>query len=328
MSHLTWLDWYASGAAEKLRAAGYLGAADFSDAEALWVMAVSGVANMNVYRERAMSASAMARLSFFGAVAAFVAPHRETLKSKGLDNEPLRAMFFGGRGLKLSPRLVRALAHARAPENEGWVEMLRQHCWYLDLPHRALMLGERQVRAILTQPDSMGGVAAIAVLTAPNADEITGRYAWMIIGDTAIPDGCADIEIDPAELRRRASDFVVLALLYFRSLERTEMLPRQIGPLRGTKIQRKLEQRRKSLFVVHVLPGPVGNFGRPSEADGEKGWRLDHRVTVRGYFRWQPVGEGRARRELRWIAEHERGKELPDKPSLTPLRRLHGESRK
>lgn len=330
MSYLTWLDWYASGAAEKLRAGGYSGASDFSDAEALWVMSISSVAEMNITRNCAIPPAEMAQFAFFGAVAAFVAPPRlrERNEFSFLDSETQRAMFMGGRGLKMSPRLVRALAHASAPKTDEFVAMLRDHCWYIDMPAHALMLGDRQVRAILTQPDSLGGVVAIAVLTEPGADEMAGRYAWMIVGDSAIPDGCADIDIDPAELRRRASDFIALALLYYRSLEgEIQTLPRQITPVRGTKIQRKLERRTKSLFVVHVLPDPKNNLGRPVEPSDGNGWRLDHRVTVRGHFRWQPVGEGRAKRELRWIAEHQRGKDLPDKPTLTPLRKQH-ESRK
>lgn len=326
MSYLTWLDFYASGAAEKLRAAGYPNASDFSDSEALWLMAISGAAGgADISRNRDMSAAETAQLAFFGAIAAFVAPPRlrENPEFRFADIATFQAMFMGGRGLKLSPRLTRALAYARAPETAEVLDMLGQHCWYLDVPHRALMLGDRQVRAILTQPDTMGGVVAIAVLTAPCSEEMAGRYAWMLVGDTAIPEGCADIDIDPAELRRRASDFVKLALLYYRSLEHTELLPRQIGAERGTKIQRKLERRTKSLFVVHVLPEPKRNFGRPVEPGDGNGWRLDHRVTVRGHFRWQPVGEGRARRELRWIAEHQRGKDLPDKPHLTPLRKQH-----
>lgn len=327
MSYLTWLDFYASGAAEKLRAGGYPGAAEFSDSEALWVMAIGWVASGEI--SPAVPAADMAQFSFFGAVAAFVAPPnvRDPEKIFGIDEPKFRAMFAGGRGLKLSPRLTRALAHARAPDTTEVLDMLGQHCWYLDVPHRALMLGERQVRAILTQPNAHGGVVAVAVLTAPGSDEMAGRYAWMIAGDTAIPTGCADTEIDPAELQRRASDFVKLALLYYRSLEHTELLPRRIGPQRGTKIQRKLERHTKSLFAIHVLPEPKGNFGRPVEPGDGNGWRLDHRVTVRGHFRWQPVGEGRARRELRWIAEHQRGKDLPDKPHLTPLRKQH-ESRR
>lgn len=323
MSHLTWLDWYAEGAAEKLRASGYPGASEFSDAEALWVMAISTVAGMDIKKDTPLPPAAMATFSFFGAVAAFVAPSRlkERAEFALVDRETFKAMFFGGSGIKMSRRLVLALAHASAPKTDDWAHMLRERCWYIDLPHQSLMIGARQVRAILTQPDEMGGVCAVAVLTEPGRDELAGRYAWMLIGDTAIPQGVADAEIDAEELQRRASDFVALALLYYRSLERTELLPRHVGPLRGTKIQRKLERRGRSLFVIHALPEPKGNLGRPAEPGAGNGWRLDHRVTVRGHFRWQPVGEGRSRRELRWIAEHERGKDLPDKPPLTPMRK-------
>ncbi len=321
-SYLTWLDWYASGAAKKIAAGGFQGTSEQSDAEALWLISVARVASMDISRQRNLPPAEMAEFSFFAAIAAFVAPSR--LKDhpdfQSIDSTTRRAMFFGGRGVKMSKGLVKALAYAKAPKSDDWVMLLRAQCWYIDLPHNALMLGSRQIRAILTQPDELGGVCAIAILTEPGSDEIAGRYAWMIVGETAHPQGLADIEIDPAELQSRASDFVALTLLYFSSLEKIEELPRQNSP-RLSKIQRKLERKTKSLFTVYVLPEPVNNLNRPDNVSENAGWRLDHRVTVRGHFRWQPVGEGRASRELRWIDEHVRGADLPEKPRLTPLRK-------
>lgn len=325
MGFLTWLDWYASGAAEKL-GAGCPRHLRGTDADALGTMAMAYLTEMTSVKDD-WDETTLAQFTFFGAIASFCPPpnwrdFEREFKKLGLTNRT----FAGGQGLKLSRRLVQAFAHAKAPQTTDWQELAVQHGWYFDLPHHALLIGDAQVRAILTHPDTLSSVAAVAILTAPGSDEMIGRYAWMLVGDNDRPTGSSatDTDIDPLELQRRANDFVILALLYYRSLEHCELLPRrQTGP-HLSKIQQRLDRKTKSLFVVHNLPDPVGNLGRPVDpaAPGDaKGWRLDHRVTVRGHFRWQPVGEGRSRRELRWIAEHLRGADLPDKPHLIPLRR-------
>lgn len=324
--YLTWLDGYAAGARDQLQQAGYPGEAE-NDAEALWLLAMARLA---AYPERraAWDEPDLAQFTFWGAVSAFVAPPRlEQQWRPTLEAHGAARMFLGGRGLKLSPRLVRAFAYARAPATDDWKAMAQERGWYLDLPHHALLLGAREIRAILTHPDASGGVAAVAILTEPGGDELAGRFAWMLLGDTALPTGAADVEIDRAELQRRANDFVALALLYYRSLERTEVLPRQTGPARGTKIARRLARKTHSLFVVHVLPEPAADFDRTGDTVPAGAWKLDHRVPVRGHFRWQPCGPGRERRELRWIAEHVRGADLPEKPGLFALRKPHSRSR-
>lgn len=340
--YLTWLDGYSVGAVEQLRAGGYPTSPDMSDAEALWVMclaSLSEIENADQPPKTDWREDEMARYVFFGAVAAIVPPTGAARKrwQSFIDEarhsgHHIDAVLTGGIGLKLSPRLVRAFAHARSPKTDDWVSLARDRAWYFDLPHHGLLLGGFEVRAIFTHPDTIGGVAAVAVLTEPGSDAIAGRYAWMLIGRKDNPVGSSALEspeasdlLSPVELQQKANDFIVLSLLYYRSLDKTEPLPRLLTPARGSKIQRKLERRAKSLFVVHVLPEPQNNLGRPTDDKAVRaGWHLDHRVTVRGHFRWQPVGEGRSRRELRWIAEHHRGQDLPDKPRLIPLRQPHG----
>lgn len=333
--YLTWLDWYAARAAENLRAGGYPTSPRMGDGEALWIMCLTSMSAMDDAdkpRKQDWNEAELARYVFFGAVAAIAAPTggalnpwREFIEESRQKGHGIDAVLIGGIGLKLSSRLVAAFAHAKAPKTDDWAPMTRERGWYLDIPHRSLMMGRYQIRAILIHPDTLDAVAAVAILTDPGSNEIAGRYAWMLIGDDAASPGIVADEqhADRKELQRRANDFIALALLYYKSLEHTERLPRrQTGP--GlSRMQRRLERKTRSLFVVHNLPDPVGNLGRPVETAGageSGGWRLDHRVTVRGHFRWQPVGEGRSRRELRWIAEHQRGAGLPEKPELIPLR--------
>lgn len=323
-TYVTWLDFWVADAAKALPVLPD-GRRPRSDAEAAWWMALSSLAQA-APRLAGGNADAQdsARLAFFGAILGFCNPDR-TRQRAAFEQLSLAGSFtdgmLKGRGLKLSSRLVRALAYARAPETPEWIDLARSSCWYFDLPHQALLLGNLEVRAILTDPDPKGGVAAVAILTQPGEDAVAGRYSWMLIGDqTQPPIGShAGDEIDPEELRRRISDFVSLVFLYFQTLERTEKLPR-IDPTRHrSAVQRKLERRTKSLFAIHVLPEPADNFGRTTDALPQGAWTLDHQVAVRGHFRWQPHGPGRERRKLIFIEAHVRGADLPEKPPLTPL---------
>lgn len=342
--YVTWLDWYADGAAKR---AGKNG----SDIDALRLFCLVGAMGsaapdlVGAMRQCALAPdipSLVAALENKDAIISESVQAKARECSVADPDEAARRIFFAavsaiidphGHGLKLSPRLVRAFAHARAPATDDWKSTLTERAWYLDIPHNSLLIGPHQIRAILTHPNPFnprGGVAAVAMLTPPGSDEIAGRYAWMMIGERETPIGSANGEDDMMreEVQQKATDFVALSLLYYRSLERTERTERiqRLASGKGkSKIQRKLERKTRSLFTIHVLPEPAGNFGRPIEKNGasDGGWKLDHRVTVRGHFRWQPCGPQRSRRELRWIEEHTRGTDLPEKPALMPLRKVH-----
>lgn len=330
MNHVTWLDWYAEDAARRLAAAS--GSARHDDASALWIMCVATLAELSRSNQGrdALDDQTLAQYVFFGAVASIAAPTgpaldawRDLIDSRQAHgfNEILR----GGKGLKLSPRLLQTFAHAKAPDTDDWRPLAHAHGWYLDLPHHGLRLGSHQVRAILTHPDSLGGVSAVAVLTKPGSDEITGRYAWMLIGHQELPTGSAvdEFSLSREELQAKANDFIALSLLYYQSLETVPLVPRLGGSGKGkSKIERRLERRTRSIFAIHALPDPAGNLGRPVEPTSAPGtgWALDHRVQVRGHFRWQPHGKGREQRRLIWIEAHVRGADLPDKPELIQLR--------
>lgn len=327
-TYVTWLDFWVADAAKALPTLPN-GQRPHSDAEAAWWMALSSLAQAaSQLASGNVDAQEGARLVFFGAILGFCNPDRTRQRMAfehcSLDS-PFTEGMLKGRGLKLSSRLVRTLAYARAPQTPEWLDLARSSCWYFDVPHQALLLGDLEVRAILTNPDPKGGVAAVAILTQPAEDAVAGRYSWMLIGDQTQPPIGSHVGdgIDPEELRRRISDFVSLVLLYFKTLEQTEKLPR-IDPTRHrSAVERKLERRTKSLFVIHVLSGPSDHFGRTIDALPQGAWKLDHQVAVRGHFRWQPHGPGREYRKLIFIEAHVRGAELPEKPSLVPLRQPH-----
>lgn len=326
--YLTWLDFWVAEAAQKV---GRLptGKAPASDLEAAWWMALSALSQTAPRLARGdLSAEDVAQACFFGAILSFCNPHRkgqprafEALYPAGVGSEGMHH----GRGLKLSSRLVSALANARAPQTPDWMDLARASAWYFDLPQGALWIGDCTIRAIFTQPDPHGGVAAVAILTEPGSEVMVGRYSWMLVGrqEDAPLGSHAGRDLDADALRERVNDFVILSLLYFKSLEQTTRLPQRTPTgERLSAVQRKFARKTASLFVVHVLPEPPGHFGR-SESALQGAWRLDHRVSVRGHFRWQPHGPELSLRKLIFIAEHVRGADLPDKPELIPLHRSH-----
>lgn len=332
MPHVTWLDWYAEGAARRFANIRIPGFEQADDAQALWIMSVSALAQLAETNHNGdlLQDSALAQYVFFGSVASLVAPTGEAWNRcqqfvGPQKAEAIKELLHGGEGLKLSKKLVRSFAHAKAPDTQEWITTAKRHGWYFDLPHHALMLGGHQVRAILTHPSSLGSVSAVAVLTEPGSDEINGRYAWMLIGNADLPTGSGIDEagVSREELRQRASDFIILALLYYQSLGDVPMLPRRFPTKAGKRsIQERLAHRSRSLFAVRSLPDPLGNLGRPSEPapTSGQGWKLDHRVLVRGHFRWQPHGPERQLRRLIWIEPHERGADLAEKPPMLYMR--------
>ncbi|ADE17034.1 hypothetical protein Nhal_4027 (plasmid) [Nitrosococcus halophilus Nc 4] len=170
--------------------------------------------------------------------------------------DSLPAAMFSPRGLKVPASLAEDLAQASPPTQatEHW-PLLREHTWYLDLPHRALLLDEsHQIRAVFTQPTPLqeGAVAAVAVITAPGSDRMLGRYAWMLTSEE-LPYGQADIPLDRAEVRCAVSDFIQLVLLYRATLEQepVEFCP---GSIRARSANARKPRRATRLIVCSGSP--------------------------------------------------------------------------
>jgi hypothetical protein len=150
-----------------------------------------------------------------------------------------------------------------------------------------------------------------------------GRYAWMMIGEDKIYGDPMGVEAD--FVRESVTEFVRLVLLY-HSIAQGQELP-YLPPTRKFEKKKKVQaaQKKYSLFRIHYLDSPPDRFGRPEQSLGGDGWRLDHRVPVRGHFRMQQHGPESKLRKLTWIGAHYRGPE--DGAEKVLLDRLKGSRR-
>jgi hypothetical protein len=322
MSYLTWLDYYISGARENLTKQISLEAEKHlvpnwkkraiasTDREAMFLMSLAGMQSclqkMQRHENQYDGGDAdIAQHTLHSMLASLTCPKPEEFSTivEGFSLPPPRA-------IKLSAELARDLSQAKAPNTEDWIADAVSATWYMDIPHRTLLVGPHQIRAILLQgtPGHGRAVAAVLILTYPGENEIAGRFAWMLLGGTDDQMyGCADISIDYGAVRESASDFVKLVLLYHRQIEQEPPIWLPTVSADFSKLPRKKQrarQKTRSMFAVRELRPPANRFGR-TETVGS--WRLDHRVRVRGHFRWQPHGPKSALRRLQFIAEHYRG---------------------
>lgn len=322
MTHLTWLDYYVAGAQEALQQQVPAQNIPQTDREAQFLMAIASLSHStsSATAGRKISDTYVAQQTFFSGLIAFTAP-RDMPKELG---------FAPPLGIKLSSRLAKDLSRAKAPDTADWLVELRRATWYIDVPHGAMLVGQHQIRAIFTQPTPHrhDEVAVVLVLTHFGSDAIAGRFAWMITGgNDDMLHGSADTDIDYDLVRHAATHFLALVLLYHRQVESDyESAQDAFIPAVGVdhaKLSRKKQQAKqktRSLFRIRELYEPENRFGRTDTTITGNPWHLDHRVKVRGHFRWQPHGEQRSDRKLIWIAPHERGPDI-EKPLMDSLRK-------
>lgn len=137
------------------------------------------------------------------------------------------------------------------------------------------------------------------------------------------------LNITNVELQEQVQELVKLALLYYI----TQDTPGVIKPLpqvtekayKAIQSEKKRNAKLKShtLFKVLRLESPRGRFGRTDQDRiPQGGWKLDHRIPVRGHYRWQAVGEKWKDHKLIYVARHSRGpKDAPERPELTIIRK-------
>ena len=226
------------------------------------------------------------------------------------------------RGIQMDARLTRALSNARTPERADYARHVCGVNWYIDIPHKTILMDSAtQVRALFVKgTGGAGGIFCLAVLTHPGKNEITGLVVWAM--DTAEIAGHTDVPL--ADVRERLADFVRLAILYAASVEgqaHSEPLPRldNAAQARLSLKKQRAKHNSASLFKISRLVAPAGNFGRGESAGA---WTLTSRIQVRGHFRWQACGKGRAQHKLIWIDDHIRGPEDARlKPELLIIQR-------
>jgi hypothetical protein len=242
------------------------------------------------------------------------------------------------RAVQPTAELVDLLSNAKAPSRDLWRAALEDTVWYIDLPHRKLLLGERHgVRALFSCPFE-GKVWINAILTRPGDDTLIGRVCWRVAEER--PDtewkpvdskvvafggmtrfgnlpGFDDLlaqgdipKMDAGYFRDSVEDLLGLIALY-------ETVQSDAERDQGFLPQRTREEARRatpllrqtfSIFRIRRLEAPQDRFGRPPEARSG-GWRLEVRQKVEGHFKMQPFGPGRALRKLIYVSGYERGPE-------------------
>lgn len=208
--------------------------------------------------------------------------------------------------------LVQLLADARPPSDpDGYLErsLSSGGTWYIDLPHRSVLLGDGELRAIFLMPGLRTGHRVTAVITHPGQDKVKGRVIWQL----GVPEDCYGHLINGVDMKTIAgqvNDLVRLLVLYratAEGAERSELKRMDAQQLRSSP--RRIAQNRKktSLFRIERLAAPADRFGRREQAGRDGGWTLGWRSEVSGHFKLQPHGASRSLRKLIWVEAYERG---------------------
>ena len=303
----TWLDFYTLGAAESLRkfAPGHHVGSDF---EAMQLIVCTSIQAMS---ERAgeLSDHDIARVMRYTAMFPF---------------------FTGARpraGIRLTPDLARDFSRAKPPAYDKLPALLRAKTWYLDVPHRTLMLHpDAQIRAIFSDPTEKGDIIISVIITPPGKDEFSGEYVWTLgSNDNMVGMDCLDL--DHAYIRQSVEDFVSLTLCYAdvidaQHMSRIPSIPRKNLERMKIVTQRKyLEREQVSVFSMTEFRSPETRFGR-SEESREHCWTLNHRIEVRGHFRMQPHGTAHSLRRLQWIDSYQKGQGNVPSPKIAKIKKI------
>jgi len=221
--------------------------------------------------------------------------------------------------------LIQALANARPADTEGYLdqELEKGGTWYIDLPHRTVLLGDSQVRAVFMMPVLEKGHRVTAVVTDLGGDKIKGRVLWPL-GEPARNYGYTIAEIDMNTAADQINDLIRLLVLYRATAARAQRSSvARMDAEQLDRSPRRISQNRKktSLFSVEKLAAPADRFGRRL-AEGRKSgaWSLGWRSEVSGHFRLQAHGAGRTLRKLIWVEAYQRGPE--NAPRKVRLERL------
>lgn len=307
---MTWLDYYIKGARAGIPAAALRQLPGVrTDLDAMRLMIAGTIQAAAEAKSTGDTPELQARLALYTALAPLLLP--------GGAKDPLCLM--------LTPELAADLAEAKAPDTPEPDRIIEERgVVYLDLPHRALLIGHLQVRAIVIK--ATPGIAPLvtAILTEYGENPMSGRYGWDWGREGSVY-GSAMEDVDLEMMREQVEDLVRLALLYWASGSggSQEQLPHvseeRLAALKPEK--QSARQKTHSLFRVARLSSPPDRFGRGGGDRSAGGWALGVRVRVRGHFRWQPHGPERALRRLQWIAAHERGpSDGETRPDLHVLR--------
>jgi hypothetical protein len=172
-------------------------------------------------------------------------------------------------------------------------ELEKGGTWYIDLPHRMVLLGDSQVRAVFMMPVLEKGYRVTAVVTDPGGDKIKGRVLWPL-GEPARNYGYTIAEIDMNTVADQINDLIRLLVLYRATAARAQRSSvARMSAEQLDRSPRRISQNRKktSLFSVERLAVPADRFGRrPAEGRKSGAWSLGWRSEVSGHFRLNRTG--------------------------------------
>lgn len=219
-----------------------------------------------------------------------------------------------GIGIKLSKDLVDIFLQATPPRNIHTIkDFIKDKNVYIDLPKNYLTINGRTTSAIFLTPLENTEDLMLCVVYSKNNE--SWNVFWTF-GDSHYENQTNYVVEHIQNIER----LTTLSLLYYISLTdkiKIPALPQRLpSRTKLTAIQNKLQNNNKSIFTIRSLEPPPDNFGRGAIIK-RNGWKLEHKVIVRGHFRWQAYGEGWKEHKLIWIGEFERGKHLPHKPRLS-----------
>ncbi|MHA6643746.1 hypothetical protein [Mesorhizobium sp. A623] len=224
---------------------------------------------------------------------------------------------------------------------------------YLDLPHRAYMLGDTnvQLRALFVMPNAHQGKATfVAVFTAADSNHGV-RLIWNEgeepVGAPEIRDGIADgffegsldvlggnDSLFDAALREDKlvlsdvlsdlEDFTWLTVAYLQTEEENRPAPLERlpyvaadDPRRGGRKARQVAKKFSLFSILKVTGTTVERDPSDKEPSSRQ---IGRRHQVRGHFKLQAFGPGHSKRRVRWIAPFMRG-DASSTP-VTPIRIL------
>lgn len=232
---------------------------------------------------------------------------------------------------RLSQELIQDFTEAEPPEVNDWYQTLQNRVTYFEFPHGSILLADNiELRTIFIVPDLIAEkmhLSVLAIATMVGNNRPIGNTWWpMDLGRKPLSDfdntmqlgvnGSGYEALNYNYVRAKVENLIVLSSLYYRTVEvpslvRLPAIPRSFVT-KGFKGPRKYSKKRSelSMFSVVILSPPKDRFGKApgsSRDTNESSWHLEHRVTVRGHFRWQSWGPNHGLRRLQWIDSHERG---------------------
>ncbi len=229
------------------------------------------------------------------------------------------------RAIKVSPELIDVFMDSVSPTvSHEELGIIEDTVSYLDFPlSKVKLYGDMSIKAVVIAKTGQQQPVIICVLSEGHKLSASWVISFNYDTDTQsftynlpIPllNSMDDTELTSllSNMKTKIINIIQLVLLYHKvaSARHVEPLPylddKHVNALKNVK-KFKAKQKTHSVFSVSTLTPPADRFGRREYASVDSTWHLSHKIKVRGHFRWQAHGKGRAERKLIWIDQFEKG---------------------